>query len=86
MLTVLVKVEGTHNLRPLPYDEDNPAELLTPSVFGRRIQSLPEVREEEDFGDDREAYTSRYKYLGKKLHHSVEELAEGIFIGLARAS
>ena len=73
MLTVLVEVEGTLNSRPLTYDEDNPAEeVLTPShlIYGRRIQSLPEVQEEEDeFGEGREAYARRYKYLGKKLHH-----------------
>lgn len=73
MLTVLVEVEGTLNSRPLTYDEDNPAEeVLTPShlIYGRGIQSLPEVREEEDeYGEGREAYARRYKYLGKKLHH-----------------
>ena len=73
MLTVLVEVEGTLNSIPLTYDEDNPAEeVLTPLhlIYGGRIQSLPEVREEEDeFGEGREAYARRYKYLGKKLHH-----------------
>ena len=76
MLTVLVGVEGTLNSRPLTYDEDNPTEKgLTPShlIYGRRIQSLPEVQEEEEeeeeFGEGREAYTRRCKYLGKKLQH-----------------
>ena len=72
ILTVLVEVEGTLNSRPLTCDECNPAEVLTPShlIYGRRIQSLPEVQEEEEeFGEGREAYTRKYKYLGKKLRH-----------------
>lgn len=68
MLTVLVEVEGTLNSRPLTYNDNN----LTPPhlIYGRRIQSLPEVLEsEEEFGESSATYTRRHKYLAKKLQH-----------------
>ena len=51
LLTVLVEVEGTLNSRSLTYEYNNPeGEVLTPAhlIYGRRLQSLPEVTEEED--------------------------------------
>lgn len=51
LLTVLVEVEGTLNSRPLTYEYNNlEGEVLTPAhlIYGRRLQSLPEVTEEED--------------------------------------
>ena len=50
LLTVLVKVEGTLNSRPLTYNYNEVEhEVLTPShlIFGRRIQSMPDEIAEE---------------------------------------
>ena len=70
LLTVLVEVEGTLNCRPLTYEYNNPeGEVLTPAhlIYGRRLQSLPEVTEEEDESESNCA--RRYKYLNQKLQH-----------------
>ena len=70
LLTVLVEVEGNLNSRPLTYEYNNPeGEVLTPAhlIYGRRLQSLPEVTEEED--ESESTCTRRYKYLNQKLEH-----------------
>ena len=70
LLTVLVEVESTLNSRPLTYEYNSPeGETLTPAhlIYGRRLQSLPEVTEEED--ESESTCTRRYKYLNQKLQH-----------------
>ena len=70
LLTVLVEVEGTLSSRPLTYEYNNPeGEVLTPAhlIYGRRLQSLPEVTEEED--ESESTCARRYKYLNQKLQH-----------------
>ena len=52
MLTVLMELEATLNLRPLTYEYDEVGvEMLTPShlIYRRRLSSLPEeVRNDEE--------------------------------------
>ena len=70
LLTILVEVEGTLNSRPLTYECNNPeGEVLTPThlIYARRLQSLPEVTEEED--ESESACARRYKYLNQQLQH-----------------
>ena len=70
LLSVLVEVEGTLNSRPLTYEYKNPKrEVLTPAhlIYGRRLQSLPEVTEQEDESESTSA--RRYRYLNQKLQH-----------------
>ncbi|XP_068721096.1 uncharacterized protein [Montipora capricornis] len=70
LLTVLVEVEGTLNSRPLTYEYNNPeGEVITPAhlIYGRRLQSLPEVSEEED--ESESTCARRCKYLNQKLQH-----------------
>lgn len=69
LLTVLLGVEGTLNSRPLTYEYNNPeGEVLAPAhlIYGRRMQSLPEVTEIEEEG--KMTPTRRYKHLFQKLN------------------
>ena len=71
LFTVLIKVEGTLNSRPLTYDyQEEGEEILTPShlIFGRRIKTMPdEVIEDEEEGESR--YTRGFRYLSARLAH-----------------
>ena len=71
LLTVLVKVEGTLNSRPLTYEYSVTGyEVLTPShlIYGRRIQSLPNEIAEDPEEDESSCY-ERFRYLTEKLAH-----------------
>lgn len=51
LLTVLMELEATLNLRPLTYDYDElGAEMFNPShlIYGRRLLSLPETRNDKE--------------------------------------
>ena len=65
-----MEVGGTLNSRPLTYEYNYPeGEVITPAhlIYGRRLQSLPEVTEEED--ESESTCARRYKYLNQKLQH-----------------
>ena len=86
MLTVLVEVEGTHNLRPLSYDEDNPAEVLTPSDKRQKNSVSSRSSGRRRFWRRQRSLYQQVQVPGKEAAPFLEEVAEGIFIGLARAS
>lgn len=70
LLTVLMELEATLNSRPLTYDYDElGAEMLTPShlIYGRRLLSLPEMRNDEE--ESETGLLRRFRYLAKLRIH-----------------
>ena len=70
LLTVLMELEATLNSRPLTYDYDElGTEMLTPShlIYGRRLLSLPEMRNDEE--ESETALLRRFRYLAKLRIH-----------------
>ena len=69
-MTVLMELEATLNSRPLTYDYDElGAEMLTPShlIYGRRLLSLPEMRNDEE--ESETGLLRRFRYLAKLRIH-----------------
>ena len=70
LLTVLMELETTLNSRPLTYDYDDlGADMLTPShlIYGRRLLSLPEMRNDEE--ESETGLLRRFRYLAKLRIH-----------------
>ena len=74
LLTLVIEVEGTLNVRPLTYvyEEGDPEEALTPShlMYGRRLTMLmpyPSIQDEDE--DSSKGLNKRMKYLSIKLEH-----------------
>ena len=70
LLIVLTELEATLNSRPLTYDYDElGAEMLTPShlIYGRRLLSLPEMRNDEE--ESETGLLKRFRYLAKLRIH-----------------
>ena len=76
LLTLVIEVESTLNMRPLTYvyvyEEGDPEEPLTPAhlMYGRRLTRLPPYPSvEEDEEDSSKRLNKRMKYLSLKLDH-----------------
>ncbi|XP_068749239.1 uncharacterized protein [Montipora capricornis] len=70
ILTVLMELEATLNLRPLTYEYDEiGAEMLTPShlIYGRRLLNLPELR--NDLEESETSLLRRFRYLARMRTH-----------------
>jgi hypothetical protein len=86
--TVLVEVECTLNSRPLMYEYDEVGEeVLTPShlIFGRRINSLPDVVDEPEEAIGERECTARFRYLSNRLEHFWNRWRKEYLIGLREA-
>jgi hypothetical protein len=86
--TVLVEVECRLNSRPLTYEYDEVGEeVLTPShsIFGRRINSLPDVVDEPEEAIGERECTARFRYLSNRLEHFWNRRRKEYLIGLREA-
>ena len=88
LATVLVEVECTLNSRPLTYEYDEVGEeVLTLShlIFGRRINSLPDVVDEPEEAIGERECTARFRYLSNRLEHFWNRWRKEYLIGLREA-
>ena len=78
LLTLVIEVEGTLNVRPPTYiyEEGDPEEPLTPAhlMYGRRLTLLPPYPSLEE--DSSKGLNRRMKYLNHKLDHFWKKLRE----------
>ena len=85
LATVLVEVECTLNSRPLMYEYDEVGEeVLTPShlIFGKRINSLPDMVDEPEKARGNNESTARFRYLSNRLEHFWNSWRKEYLVGL----
>ena len=87
LATVLVKVECTLNSRPLTCEYEVGEEMLTPShlIFGRGMNSLPNVVDEPEEAIGERECTARLRYLSNRLEHFWNRWRKEYLIGLGEA-